>query len=343
MAVLCFLFTEIAHSYPNFIEHFYSQTVYPLIAKTLSNFSSVFTFSLDDVFYSLLLITPLVLVFLLILRKISFITCGKIIVNTIASIYLLFYFFWGFNYFRENLAERLEIQDSEADKKAFIETTENIITHTNSLYSSFNLDKNAVDSLVEESYKNLASVLKIKYPMGTRNDKKITFSGFFAKSGITGYFGPFFNEVHVNKKALPMEYPFILAHEKAHQLGVTSEAEANFYAWIVCSYSSSREIQYSANLVILYHFIIQAYPLDEFPDLVKKIDPKVRKDINNRRAYWQELRNEKLDKAASKANDVYLKTNKIKAGIKDYRGVVEHLMNFSLDSAFQQRHHLVAK
>ena len=54
-----------------------------------------------------------------------------------------------------------------------------------------------------------------------------------------------------------------------------------------------------------------------------------------------ELRNEKMDKAASRINDAYLKTNKVEEGIKDYRGVVRHVMNFSLDSTFQKRHNLL--
>jgi 1,2-phenylacetyl-CoA epoxidase catalytic subunit len=176
--------------------------------------------------------------------------------------------------------------------------------------------------------------------MGKRKDKKITFSNFYSKTGISGYFGPFFNEVHVNKKVTSIEYPYVLAHEKAHQLGVTSEAEANFYAWLACSNSNSQQLKYSANLIILRHFLIQAYSLEEYPEMLASVAKPVKDDINYIRQHWLNLRNEKLDKAASKVNDTYLKTNKIKGGIKDYHGVVKHVMNFSLDSTFQQQHGL---
>jgi hypothetical protein len=49
------------------------------------------------------------------------------------------------------------------------------------------------------------------------------------------------------------------------------------------------------------------------------------------------IRNEKIDEAASKVNDFYLKTNKIKEGVKEYSGVVKFVMDYSLDSDFQKK------
>jgi hypothetical protein len=253
----------------------------------------------------------------------------------------LFYILWGFNYLRPGLSERLQLKTASANKQDFITIFKKRIAETNQTYCNFEaFDRNEIDSSVEASYKNLAPVLNIKYPMGKRPDKQITFSGFYAKTGISGYFGPFFNEVHVNKKVLPMEYPFVLAHEKAHQLGITSEAEANFYAWLVCSQSTSQQLQYSANLIILRHFVFQAYKLEEYPQLLELIEDPVKNDFITIQKHWQNLRNKKLDATASRINDAYLKTNKVKAGINDYNGVVQHIMNFSLDSTFQHKYNL---
>lgn len=338
LAIICFATNEIFSRNTAFVETFYSQKFYPFLANILSRFSAIAPFSLDDTFYLLLILAPFILVFLLLIGKITFKTAGKYVLNTLAGIYILFYVLWGFNYFRPRLNERLDLAKSETNKEAFVAILDKLIDDTNAWHCSLaNSNKAVIDSLIEDSYKTLASVLKIHYPMGIRNDKKITFSRFYAQSGITGYFGPFFNEVHVNKNVLPLEYPFILAHEKAHQLGITSEAEANFYAWLVCTKSNSQQLHYSANLIILRHFLIQAYSMKEYPELVAKIDTSVRSDFATIRQHWQGLRNERMDKVASKVNDAYLKTNKIEGGIKDYHGVVQHVMNFSLDSAFQSR------
>jgi len=49
------------------------------------------------------------------------------------------------------------------------------------------------------------------------------------------------------------------------------------------------------------------------------------------------LRNEKVDEAATKVNDFYLKTNKIKDGVKEYSGVVKFVIDYSYDSRFQKK------
>jgi hypothetical protein len=153
LAILFFLITEIFSRNPEFVERYYSNGVYPLIAKLLSAFSGIFPFSLDDIYYSLLAFTILGLTTFLILRKIKFKQAILYVLNILASVYILFYLLWGFNYYRLNLPERIELKDSSADKAEFITITEKLIKRTNLLHCTFdNLDKNEVDSLIEESY-----------------------------------------------------------------------------------------------------------------------------------------------------------------------------------------------
>lgn len=343
LALVTLGLTEIGSQYPDVVEIVYAQKIYPYIATILSFFSNIFYFSIDDIFYLLSILTILFVILLLIFRRISIKFSGKLVLNILAGGYILFYFLWGFNYFREELYQRLDIQNRQANREEFIQIFETVIEHTNNSYCSFDdFNKNDIDSFIEGSYKNLAPALRIKYPMGGRKDKAITFSHFFAKTGITGYYGPFFNEVHVNRKVTSIEYPVVLAHEKAHQFGITSEAEANFYAWLVCANSNSPQLKYSGNLFVLRYFLFQGYQLEQYPELVSKIDQRVKNDIEAIRKHWMKLRNDRMDKAASKVNDAYLKTNKVEKGINDYRGVVKHVMNFSLDSTFQKRHNFLA-
>jgi len=341
LAGLTFILTETGARNPHFIEIVYTRKIYPVIAEILSFVSDPVSFSLDDLFYLTLIFMLFILIFLLILKRVSYLFAGKLLFNILAGVYISFYFLWGFNYFREDLNTRLKLAVQTPETSDFIHQMEKLITATNQSYCSFD-GKNLkeIDSLVEASYKKNASVLALPYPSGKRKDKSITLSGFFAKAGISGYYGPFFNEVHVNKKVLPVEYPFVLAHEKAHQFGITSEAEANFYGWLICTRSSSKHLQYSANLQILRFFLNEAYELKEYQELTAKIDEDVKKDFNRIREHWKNLRNETVDKVATKANDTYLKTNKIEKGIEDYTGVVKYIMDFSSDTLFHKTHHL---
>ena len=88
------------------------------------------------------------------------------------------------------------------------------------------------------------------------------FSSFYSKMGLSGYFGPFFNEIHVNHYLLPLDYPFVLAHEKAHQFGITSEAEANLVAFVICVRSDDQRLRYSGYQSLLLYFLRDASHLE---------------------------------------------------------------------------------
>jgi len=341
LAVFTFVLTELAARHPASVEAVYTHKIYPVVASTFSVISSLIPFSLTDLFYSFLIVFFIFLIALLIFKKIKWKSAGKIVLNTLAAVYISFYLLWGFNYYRNDVSQRLKISEQTANSKQFLDVLEHLITQLNDSYTEFdNFDEETADSLVEASYRELAPMLNIPYPAGKRRAKNIIFSRFFAGAGISGYFGPFFNEIHINKHLLPVEYPFILAHEKAHQFGVTSEAEASFYAWLVCTNSPSKQLRYSANLYVFRYFLYHGMHLEQLSEITSQLDVQVKTDFQKIREHWMELRNEKIDHAASKMNDAYLKNNKVEKGIEDYHGVVKHVMDFSLDSAFQRKWNL---
>jgi len=338
LALVTFGLTELFSRYPQLTETVYSQALYPLFAFVLSFTSKWVSFSLDDVFYALLTVFLISLLILPFFTKLKWGKSLLLFLQTAAICYALFYWFWGFNYYRSGINERLSIAKSKPDTIKFIQVFEKLISETNAAYCSFDsISKPEMVSMVESSYKQHASFLKIDYPQGTRVPKPITLSSFFAKASIAGYYGPFFSEAHVNDSLLMVEYPAVLAHEFAHQFGVTSEAEANFYSWLICSHSNSKHLRYSSNLGMINYFLSQSRHLANFADLVHQIDKPVIDDIRKVQKHWANMRNEQIDKAAGKVNDVYLKTNKIEKGIEDYFGVVQFVMDFETDSVAQKR------
>lgn len=338
LALATFGLTELFSRFPNATERIYSRTIFPAIASVLSFVSKWVSFSLDDVFYGLLTVFLIILLLLTIFRKIKWGKFFLILIQTLAICYVLFYWSWGFNYFRSGINERLEIARAKPDTIQFVKVLEHLIDKTNASYCTFEkITYPEIDSLVEASYQKNASFLKLKYPQGNRRPKPITLSNFFAKASIAGYYGPFFSEVQLNDSLLALEYPQVLGHEFAHQFGITSEAEANFYSWIVCSESDSKHLQYSANISMLNYFLSHGKRLHNFPDLVHRINKPVINDIRRVQQHWENMRNETIDKAAGKVNDVYLKTNKIEKGIEDYFGVVQFVMDFETDSVAMKR------
>lgn len=338
LAIGTFGLTELFSRYPQITETVYSQTLYPIFAFMLSFVSKWVSFSLDDTFYAVLAVFLISLLILPFFTKLRWGKALLLFVQTVAICYTLFYWFWGFNYYRSGVNERLQINSSKPDTAKFIRVLKDLIAETNASYCTFDgISKPEISRLVESSYQNHASFLKIKYPQGVRAVKPITLSPFFAKASIAGYYGPFFSEVHLNDSLLIIEYPQVLAHESAHQMGITSEAEANFYSWLVCTQSDSKHLRYSANISILSYFLSQGKRLHNFADLVRTINKPVINDIRTIQNHWERLRSEKIDKVAGKVNDVYLKTNKVEKGIDDYFGVVQFVMDFETDPQAQKR------
>lgn len=338
LALATFGLTELLSRYPGLTETVYSQTLFPVVASTLSFFSKWVSFSLDDAFYALLVVFLMVILLLTIFRKIGFGKFLLLVLQTLSVCYVLFYWFWGFNYYRSNLNERLAIARSKPDTVQFARVLEKLIDETNKSYCKFDsISKPEIARMVESSYQKQAPFLKLKYPQGVRVAKPITLSSFFSKASIAGYYGPFFSEVQLNDSLLMIEYPQVLAHESAHQFGITSEAEANFYSLLVCSLSNSKHLRYSANISTLSYFLSQAKRLHSFHVLVRQINKPVIDDMRKIHDHWERLRNEKIDKVAGKVNDAYLKTNKVEKGIEDYFGVVQFVMDFETDPAAQTR------
>lgn len=148
------------------------------------------------------------------------------------------------------------------------------------------------------------------------------FSSFFSKLGVSGYFGPFFNEIQLNRLNLPMDYPFVLAHEKAHQFGFTSESEANFVAFVICTRSEDQQVRYSGFQSVLLYFLRDASRMKDYKEYFNKIDTTVINDFRMRQKYYQALEKKGFSKVQTKVNDVYLKANKVEKGVKNYNQVV---------------------
>lgn len=323
IAVLIFVLGRLALKNPGVIEIYYSEGLYPFIARWLSAFSNLFPFSLWDVFWVLTILLMLVGLILVIFKKIKFGRYGLRVLQLLALLYSFFYFIWGYNYFRPPIETRLKWETVKYDETVFRSILDSIIIVTNSSYCTVTAsDYSSIDKLVELSFRKNTSALGIRYPNGTRRPKGMLFGSYIAKSGVSGYFGPFFNEIHLNSSLLPMDYPFSLAHEKSHQFGITNEAEANLAAFVICITSDDRRLQYSGNLGLLLYFLADASYFKDYHDYIKKINNEVIQDLRYRRKYYEGLENETLDKAQSAVYNTYLKANHVEHGVKNYNQVV---------------------
>jgi hypothetical protein len=328
-AILLFI-VVFATSRMSDVAEWYTVNVYPLLAAILSFFSALLPFSLFDVFIVLAVISFFTLLILMIFKKIKWKKGLYVIAYSGLFLIAYFYFSWGFTYFRKDFYTRCNVRKSEYNAENFKSFAENFINDANTAYIKIDsMDKHAVNQKIEYQYEKLKDVLKIKYPNGKRKPKRMLYESLHTKVGVSGYFGPFFNEIHINNFALDFEYPFTLAHEKAHQFGVASEAECNLYAFIVCATSDDAQLRYSAYVSTIgyvlndYH---KTFP-DDYKIMLESIDGKVIDDLRAISAHWLGARNQTLSKAHKVVYDTYLKTNSIGSGIQNYSEVVSLLIS----------------
>ncbi len=325
---LVFVITRLGVHHPHLVERWYSQLTYPKLAALLNRVTNVFPFSLDDLFYACLIGLFIYYLVLMVMRRLKPLRFIKRIISMLAVVYCLFNVLWGFNYYRSDLNQRLNLKVAEADVDELMAVFAELITDVNASYTPvYTIDQEEILCLVEESYTQHANFLKLDASTKVK-PKPITLSRFFAAATIAGYYGPFGAEVHLNKNLLPFQVPAIMAHEMAHRYGITSEAEANFYAWYVCTHSNDKRLAYSANLHLLRYFVYTCHRYEGFAQLVKNIRYEVRHDFYKSRFHWMSLMDKNVELVATKVNDAYLKSNNVAAGIDDYEGVIKHVMDY---------------
>ena len=133
---------------------------------------------------------------------------------------------------------------------------------------------------------------------------------------------------------LPIERPFVLAHEWAHLAGYADESEANFVAWLACAHGDAPS-RYSGWLA-LYAHVSGALPREDRRSLAEQLDPGVRQDllaINARLLRSAPV----VRRAAQDVYDSYLKANRVERGILSYDAVVRLVLGARFDPGWTPR------
>ena len=131
VAGLTFLLVELGADHPEWIEKYYSNAFYPVIAMMLSGISGIFSFSIWDIFWTLFILILLYVLGKVIFRRIKF---GIFLLRTLqlaALLYTFFYLSWGYNYFRQPIEKRLNWTRHIEKKDMFPTVLDSLISNAN--------------------------------------------------------------------------------------------------------------------------------------------------------------------------------------------------------------------
>ncbi|MCX5758615.1 MAG: DUF3810 domain-containing protein, partial [Candidatus Hydrogenedentes bacterium] len=266
--------------------------------------------------------------------------CGLLHGGAVLGVLLAaFYWGWGFNYDRAGLIDRMQWQAYAEPPKdaAAIDELERIcrelVDATNRAYeastggkdagvpTSVPLSRKALNMAIDGAYRRVADDLHLHPSFAASRGlaKPVFFSEIMSYTLILGVYCPFTGEANYNRNMPACEIPEVIAHEKAHQRGVTSEDEANFFGYLVCASSKNAYLQYSAYLTAQRRFLSEliARAPDRGKALLKERDPGVQRDVDACNAFVKAHAG-RISQVQGRVNDMYLKANRVKQGVKAY-------------------------
>lgn len=324
--------------FPEFIENYYSNGLYPILSKGFRYALGWLPFSFGDLMYAALIILGVREIIRLFKNR--FRTFKSFFLNTLALasiIYGAFHVLWGMNYYRLPLHASLGIE-SEYTTEELIDLTEKLIAKSNQLHTELAVNDSsgvvyafAKANIYKKTLNGYVS-LQSQFPTLEYPPKSIKTSLWtypLSIMGYSGYLNPITNEAHVNGYIPMYRYPVVSCHEQAHQLGYAKENEANFVAVMATLSNEDPYFQYSGSIFALRYCLNDLYRRDA--ELGKKyrdtIRPGIFANYQESRDFWEGMENP-LEPFFKYFYSGYLKANNQPDGLKSYSYMVALLVNY---------------
>jgi Protein of unknown function (DUF3810) len=249
-----------------------------------------------------------------------------------AWLYLLFLALWGLNYRRVPLEQKLDYDRSRLTHAAAVSFINRAVASLNDGYAAAHQAAASQEGL-EASFADTQIALGAQRLAVPGVPKRSLVSYYFRRAAIDGMTDPYFLEIIVNPDVLPVERPFVVAHEWAHLAGYASEEEASFVAWLTCVRGDAAS-RYSGWLAAYQH-AIAALPRNDRGD-VNPLDEGPRQDLQAMAARYARS-SPIVRRAARGIYDEYLRANRVSEGIASYDAVVRLMIGTRFDEPWKPR------
>jgi Protein of unknown function (DUF3810) len=309
LALLTFISSWIGAYSSAWVETVYAHRIFPAISLWAGRFADSVPFAWLDPAIALALVG-----LALILRKRRWMW----IVNAVACLYLVFFWFWGLNYHRQPLSSKLQANPAAGQPAAIEEFSRRAASELNRLYPK--KESQAYDESLTraEAAKRVRRVVAIidgtNWNAADRIKRSWLAAPWMRAAGVDGVFNPFGHEPIVTGSLLDIERPFIISHELAHVRGYPDEGDANVIAVFATLMSDDDRFQYSGWLNLWLYIRNR--------DRDRLLDPGPRRDLQRifERARAEEI--PFINGFQQALLDWFLKANDIEQGVRSYSRVV---------------------
>jgi len=335
LPLLPILTISITSQYPDFIEKHYAQQFYPAFSHTLRTVSGVLPFSLGDLLYLLagayLLIQAVLQINNLRNRQIEKNRKWQPLARLwllLSGMYILFYVFWGLNYYRLGVTHQMQLKKQPYSKEELMDLCRDLVQQMNQHRTapSFNnavyVESSSMLQDAELAYANLSKQSSFLQPTNF-SLKSSWYNTLGNYAGFSGYYNPFTGEGQINTQCPKFLQPFITCHELAHQLGYASESEANFVGFLATSHSQNITMKYSGEIEMYVYATgrLQRIDSNAVKSFNQQLHPLIKKDLSGYRNYLLQYETVFLE-WTNNFYDFFLRSNNQTSGIGSYRDVV---------------------
>lgn len=183
-----------------------------------------------------------------------------------------------------------------------------------------------LDDKINDAYKPVCEEYGFIQSLNT-SVKPVVLSEIWTYTHIAGVYTFFTGEANINTNFPEYTLPFTVAHEMAHQRGISREEEANFVAFLVCISSDDPYIRYSGYLSVFEYVASALYKADKdmYAGLVSEyMSDAVRLELISFDRFFEKYRDSAASDVVSTVQDAYLQTQGQTQGSQSY-GLVTDL------------------
>ena len=256
------------------------------------------------------------------------------------TVYALFCLMWGVNYWTDSFQDRSGITAQPVAAEDLEAVTAYFAQQLAAAADSVPRDENGVyavpkEQILAESTAVYGGVTE-QFPFLDFRDtgvKAVRCSRFMSIMGFTGVYFACIGESNVNVDSPACLLPSTVAHELAHQRGIAWEQECNFLGVLASVTSGMPDYVYSGWLLGFIHLGNALYETDPeaYWAIRNALPETVSADLRDNNAYWDQFRDNVVEKVSDTVYDAALKSYGDANGMKSYSMVVELLVAYYKD------------
>ncbi len=347
-SVLTAILYTFAVAFPSFAD-FFQNSVAKFLRFLFAKLSNIFPFSLAEL---LLLLVPMALIvviayFIVLISRYHTRAVRPLLsfFSACLAFYCLFVWMFGIGCHTTPIEKKIGLDRELISVQELRTTAFVLVKEINALTpkiafapsgsSVMPYTLNDLNDKLNNAYQGLYDRYSFLQGMRTKV-KGVANSHWMAYTNLTGIYTFYTGEANINLIYPDYTIPYTVAHELAHQRGVSREDEAQFIAFLACMECEDSYIRYSAYLNLYEYVASQLYSVDSqaYFSVLSHLSKDALGEMVANNEFCKPYRESKISEVSRSVNDAYLKSYGQTEGVRSYGLVVDLAVAYYRQNGF---------